>query len=202
MQCRSLDFSCVDQYCIKLETHMCVKMTEVSTLIGRQSGSYNCSKINEAVGVEQCIGLTDYCILDATTPTKCVILLNNTKTGGSGVIGTGICDCPYDQCIEKNTSTQNYECVNVTNDPLFPNRVGRERKTKLCLASDDPGLREGAQYCANKYCIDPVTQTCTRYNHTSSRRYYGREDITQLCISSNDPTRNATDCAEGKFCLD
>ncbi len=119
------------------------------------------------------------------------------------MVGTGVCDCPIYQCIERNFATLNYDCVNVTNDGEdFPMRAGREKKTKFCIGKDDPGLGFGADYCAEKLCIDPVTKTCTSYNHTSSRRYFGRDLSTQLCISSNNPSFNAVDCATGKFCLD
>lgn len=60
MQCRSFDYSCVDQYCIKTTTHLCTKMTVASTFIARQTSTYFCAKVNQQVGIDQCLGLEEY----------------------------------------------------------------------------------------------------------------------------------------------
>jgi hypothetical protein len=59
--------------------------------------------------------------------------------------------------------------VDLVNDYVVSPRIGRNKRTRKCVAANEhPGaLNSFNDRCALKFCLDPLTLTCTAMNDSA-----------------------------------
>ncbi|KAL4505600.1 hypothetical protein ABPG73_004485 [Tetrahymena malaccensis] len=111
-------------------------------------------------------------------------------------------------CIEQTKFT----CVQLTTDPNFPGRVGREKKTTNCLFQDNEN-GQNIEICADGLCVQTISTSsnsdfCVFYGDTliNSQGVYGPligvQSVSEQCLVENQQvTTNSVACAAPYTCL-